>query len=370
MAQTLRQLCESTYGKYYGTQVGNFLSKSDDPILSTSTDYFNVIYGARAFVNVLYSKNTFSILPKDVYTDDGMRLMYATGTLSTGIQEGAVLPDTDMPDILKATVSYKEELTTVEISDKLLVKARTNDAVDVDWILKNTAELHVAGMNGHLNTDGNTLAGYNLESIDRMTISAAAASAASWTAGDEDMYSIDASSYTWFLGLTDHNSGTDRTWSMGYFFAMSGNIKANNGNPSLAITNTDTYGQMMASAQTQMRFAPQGEWKYVITEEGAKPAAGGDVGFPIASIDGVPVFTDPSVQKDSIGRVYILDANPQFGSPQVSINIAKPTRLISANNYVLLDYVKEKSLYITGAELRCRSRFRQGSIRDLKASSI
>jgi len=373
MADNMRSWLEKTYGKYYGNSVANFLAKADDPINSTEAGYSNVVYGARAYVNILYSKNTFSILPKDIYggdNPDGMRLMYATGTLSTGIQEGAALPDTDKPDVLEATVGLKEELTTIEISNKTFLKARANDYVDVDWILKNTAELHAAGMNGHLNTDGDTLAGYNLESVDRMTASAAYATADSWTAGDADFNGVDVSTYTWYDANTDHNSGTDRTWSMGYFFAMNGLIRGNNGNPNMAITNTDAYGQMMASAQTQMRFSPQGEFRYVVTEEGAKPTNGGDVGFPIASIDGVPVFTDPDVQKDSIGRVYIMDTNPQWGVPQVSLNIAQPTIITSANNWVLLDYVKEKTAYYTSGELRCRSRFRQGSIRDLKASSL
>jgi len=367
------EFLEQAYGKYYGKKVSNYLAKSDDPIVSSTSGYANTVYGARAFINILYSKNTFSILPKDVYggdNPDGMRLLYATGTLSTGIAEGGAIPDTDKPDIYETTVGFKEEITSIELTNKTLLKARANDYVDVDWILKNTAEFHAAGLNSHLNTDGDTLAGNNLESVDRMTASAAYASAAGWTAGDEDYNGVDVSTYTWYDALTDHNSGTDRTWSMGYFFAMTGDIRGNNGNPNLAITNTDTYGQMLSSAQTQMRYAPMAEMRYEVTEEGAKPSNGQEVGFPIASIDGVPIFTDPNVQKDSIGRVYVMDTSAQWGVPQVSINVAQPTIITNANNWVLLDAAKEKSAYYTAGELRCRSRFRQGSIRDLKASSL
>ena len=369
MADNMRSFLDKVYGDYYGNQISSYLKK-DDPILSTEAGYSNITYGARAYVNILYSKNTFSILPKDIYAEDGMRLMYATGTLSTGIDENAVLPDTDKPDIYETTVGIKEEATTIEMSNKMVLKARGNDYVDIDWIMKNTAEMHAAGINGHLHTDGNTLAAFNFESVDRMTASAAYATALSWDAGDEDFNGVDTSTYTWYDAITDHNSGVDRTWSMGYMFGLTADIKDNNGNPNICITKPDTYGQMMSSAQTQMRFAPQGEWKYIITEEGAKPSTGGDVGFPIASIDGVPIFTDPKVQADGIGRVYVMDTNAQWGVPQVSLNMAQPTIVQSANNYVLLDHAKEKSVYYTSGELRCRSRFRQASIRDLKASSL
>ena len=369
MSQTMKQFLDIAYGQYYA----NAMSKADDPILSTEAGYSNAVYGARAFINILYSKNTFAILPKDAYdaiNPDGMRLMYTTGVLSTGIQEGAVLPFTDKPDVLEAIVSFKEEVTTVEVSEKAILKARYNDYVDINNMLQLAGDLHVAGINSHINTDGNTLAGYNVESIDRLTASAAYATAASWTAGDEDFNGVDVSIYTWYDALTLHNSGVDREWSMGYFFELSSNIKGNSGLPSMAITKPDTYGQMMSSAQTQMRYAPQGEWKYTVTEEGAKVTSGSDVGFPIASLDGCPIFTDPIVQADGIGRVYVLDTNAQYGSPIVSLNMASPTKLVTANNSVLLNYLKEKSAYQTSLELRCRSRFRQGSIRDLKASTL
>lgn len=365
----MKQFLEQAYGKYYADK---YMSKSDDPILSSEAGYSNVVYGARAFVNVLYSGNTFAILTKDAYDKnnaDGMRLMHATGTKSTGIQENAVLPETDKPDVLEVAVGFKEEVTTFEVTQKALIKARNNDYVDLVHILTMMGELHTAGMNDHLNTNGDTLAGYNIESIDRVTASEAYAIAASWTAGDNDLYSLDIGTYTWFDPITDHNSGTDREWNFGYFFKNTGAVRNNNGITTKAITKPDTYGQMMASAQIQARYNPEG-FKYNVTEEGPKVSTSGDAGYAVASIDGVPIFQDPSVQADGVGRIYLLDDRDMFGSPTLSLNIASPTKLTTANNGVLLDALKEKSAYDTSLELRCRSRFRQASIRDLKAASL
>lgn len=365
----MRGFLEQAYGKYYADK---YMEKSDDPILSTEAGYSNVVYGARAFVNVLFSGNTFAILSKDAYDKDnadGMRLMHATGTKSTGIQENAALPDTDKPDVLEATVGFKEEVTTFEVTQKALIKARNNDYVDLITIFQLEGELHTAGMNDHLNTDGNTLAGYNLESVDRMTASEAYATALSWTAGDNDMYSLDTGTYTWFDPITDHNSGTDREWNFGYFFKNSGAVRNNNGIVTKAYTKPDTYGQMMASAQIQARYSPSG-FSYSVTEEGPKVASGQEVGIAVATIDGCPIFQDPSAQADGIGRLYMIDDREMYGSPTVSLNIASPTKLTTANNSVLLDALKEKSSYDTSIELRCRSRFRQCSVRDLKAASL
>lgn len=365
----MRAFLEQAYGKYYAEK---YLAKSDDPILSTEAGYANVVYGARAFTNILWSGNTFAVLTKDAYNKenpDGMRLMYATGTKATGIQENAALPDTDKPDVLEVSVGFKEIVTAFEVSNKAILKARNNDYVDLIYIFEVEGELHTAGMNDMLLEDADTLAGYDLESIDRVTISEAAVTALSYTAGDNDMYSLDIGTYTWFDPITDHNSGTDREWNFGYFFENSGAVRNNNGIVTKGITKPDTYGQMMASAQIQARYNPSG-FTYTATEEGPKAVSGGEIGYAVATIDGCPIFQDPGVQADGIGRLYLLDDRDMFGSPTLSLNIASPTKLTTANNAVLLDALKEKSAYDTSAELRCRSRFRQASIRDLKAASL
>lgn len=372
MADNVKSFLEKVYGPYFGDKAFQNLSKADDPIISSTSGYANTKYGARAFINVLYSPITFGVLAKDIYSGenpDGMRLLFAVGTDSTGIQENAVLPFTSKPSVLMTVVGFKEELTTFEVTTKALIKARYNDYVELEQIFELEGQFHTSGMNSHLNTDGNTAAGYNLESIDRMTASVAYATAKSWTATITNFNGVVVGTYTWYDPLTDYAT-SDRTWSNGYFYSMSSNIKSNAGLPTKAITKPDTYGQILSSAQTQVRFTPSGELRYTMTEEGAKVSNGVDVGIGVASIDGVPIFTDPICVADSIGRVYVLDDGAQYGSPQVSINIAQPTMLQTANNAVYLNAVKEKSMYKTALELRCRSRFRQGSIRNLKASSL
>ena len=65
-------------------------------------------------------------------------------------------------------------------------------------------------INRMLLQDTDTLASNSFESLDRITISSAAATALGYTALDEDIFGITRSTSAWSDGAISHNSGTDR----------------------------------------------------------------------------------------------------------------------------------------------------------------
>ena len=359
-----KEFLRKAYGNINITQ--SEFAKSDDPILSSTAAYANVIYGARAFLNVSVTMGAFAVTPKDAYTEDGMRLVTATGTKSTGIAENAALPDTDMPDLAEVTVGFKEEMTTFEVTRKAIIKAKHNDYADLNRIMNLEARLHLAGINGHMLTDADTLAGDNVESWDRVTISEAAVAALSYTAGDNDMYGLNISSATYFDPLTYHNSGTDRDFDFAYVYTAIGGIMSNAGVANWGLTKPDTMAQMNISAQTQVRFMAPKEVSITMTESGPQVSTGQEAGVVVTSINGCPMYFDASVAADGIGRIYLADVSDDDGSPKVALNVAEPTRLDTADNAVLLDAVKQKSAYYTALELRARQRFQTASIRDMQ----
>lgn len=358
--------------KFYGPFVATAMAKDDDPIISTTNGYYNTVNGAKAYWNATFGNEGFSILKKDTYKHDGIRFYTATGSKGSGLNETDALADTDKPSVATATIGFKTFNTTFEVYENAVIKARNNDWVDLNDIMATEGDLHISGINDMLFVDADTLASVakGFESIDRVTISEAAVTALSYTAGDNDLYGLNVSTATYFDPICSHNSGSDREYDPVLLLNTIADIRANRGIVQKIITGTDTYAQMQASSLTQMRYGNNAEMSFTMTPEGPKVVNGIDGGMAIATINGAAVFQSPDVQADGISRIYLIDDSEQKGKPQLSIDIASPTMLHTGNNPVYLDSFKEKSAYVTRGELVVSSRFRQGSIRDLKAYTV
>lgn len=374
---TMMDMLNSFYG---GSGLSN-VGKADAPILSSTTGVFNAVYGAQAFSQLNMEGNAFALLPKYPWQHSGYRAITAdAGSAADGnISEGAAPPDSIKPTFAQIDVSPKEVAHTFEVSFRQegLVKRSKDDAFGtMDQARPYFASKHAKAINQMLLTDGDTLASTKFESIDRITASAAYASAVSWTAADEDIYGIDRSAASWADATVSHNSGTDRTLSLDLIESTLGTLESVGARTNVILTHPGTKWRIIGLAQTQVRY--QGVVKQDVSARiglnGVETEEGMGFGVRVASVYGIPMFASQSVPLDTIGRIYLLDTTVQEGTeiPRLGIALLYPTMYFEAGmsaanpNPFIINKFATKGVFYTCGEVVCTFFKAQGSIRDLK----
>lgn len=351
---------------------GGEITQVDAPMIRTTTGSFNATFSAKAWAQVNQDANTLGILPKYPWQRSGFRALTARAAASGGgLAEAAAVPDTIKPTFVEVTVTPKQIVHTFETS--LIVEAlsgKGDDMLDFEYLREQMAVHHAEMMNVMLHTDGDTLAGNNLESLDRVCASAAEATALSWTAADEDIYGIDRSAASWADAQVLHNSGTDRALTDSLIRTLIANTAAAGANQAgqVWVTGFDTAADIEGLYQTQVRYSPLGESFVQPSVEGVKAAAPGvNFGVRVATLYGRPIITDKNVFKDTKSRLYLVDTSDPTGSgrPRLGLCVAQPTAYYETKSPLEMAKTTREGLYITIAELVCTNLAVQGKIREL-----
>lgn len=374
---TIHEMLNAFYGNAVDT---NKITKSN--YATTVTGLRQRTYGAMAFSQFNQEANGFAILPKRPWDYSGYRAMTAKAGSAAdgGVAEGGTVPEPIRPtflqiDINPKTVSHTFEVTMVH--DLLAKKSRDDIFGSFEEARPITAAKHVEALNQQLLLDGNTLAGDRFESIDRVTASTAAASAASWTTGDEDIYGIDRSANSWADAVVDFDAGDeDRTFRLEMVEDMLGALEGNGARTNLLLTNTDTKWRVISQAQSSVRYdgvVAQNQ-EYFIGINGVETEKGMNLGVRVATVYNVPMFASKDVPKDTIGRIYALDTTVDAGTdkPRLHIAMLQPTMYFETGpsaadqNPFVLNKFSSRGGFVTVGELVCTRLNCQGSIRNLK----
>ncbi len=359
---------------YYG---GN-IHKTDAPIITTTTGVYNAVYGAQAFSQLNNEANVFALLPKMPWEKSGWRVITADAGSDAdgGLAENGNLPDTTKPTFAEVSTKPKQVVHTFDVSfihEGLVAKG--DDALgDMEFLRGYFAIKHAKAINQQLLVDGDTLAGVNFESIDRVTASAAYATAVGWTAADEDIYSIDRSASSWADAVVEHNSGTDRYIEDSLIRNTLATLEDNGARTNIMLTGNDTKWRIFGLYENQVRYPGvlQKNVGVQIGINGVNTENGQNVGLRVASVYDVPLFTSKAVAKDTISRIYLLDttANEETGIPRLFISMLYPTLYfesgMSAEGPFAIGRTGTEGAYYTAGELICTMFKAQGSIRDLK----
>lgn len=375
MAQQITNINE-LLGLYYGR---NFVQKVNAPVLSSTTGVFNAIFGAQAFSQLNQESNVFGILPKYPWQKSGWRAITADAgsTAGGGVAENATLPDTIKPTFQEITVTAKQVVHTFDVSylHEGLIQKGDDGLSDMEYLRGYFATLHAKRINEQLCVDADTLAGNNLESIDRVTISSAAVTALSYTAGDGNIYNIVRGDYAWSDAVVDHNSGTDRIITDELIRDTLATIEANGGRTNIILTGSDTKARIMGLYENQVRYpGVKNDQRMTVSVNGVQTDDGSEVGLNVATIYGRPLFVSQAVTKDTISRVYLLDSTIQesTGIPRLGIALLYPTLYAESGmsapdqNPFSVNRLGTQGMYYTAGELVCTFFAAQGSIRDLK----
>jgi hypothetical protein len=366
----------------YYSNAGAMLINKDAPVLSTTNGVYKPIYGAQVWASFNREANALGISPKTVWTNSGWRVMTARPAANGGgIAENGNLPATIKPSFYELSTKPKTIAHTFDVSEVqefLVAEAKDDGTGDMEVMRPIIANHHKEMMNLMLLGDADTVAGYNLESYDRI-ISSRSEEAGCLTAGDADIYGIDRSdaAYSWADAQVSHNSNTDRILTDDLLRTMIRSTIPNaGGSTSFALTGNDTLSEIESMYATQARYNRNdalGTSDVQLTVNGVQSAKGINVGIKVTSVYQIPIFTSKDVVKDTLSRIYFVDSsNPEgFTVPRISLDVAKPTQYFEAGmsqgTPFPIDRFGNEGMYRTMAEIKCRFFGAQGKIRDLKS---
>lgn len=355
---TIQDLVNAAYGPN-SSELASTVMKADAPVISSTTGVYNRIYGKMTWELLNNEAKTFSALPKKPLNNTGFRVITVRSTTlgSGGVAENAVLPDTTKPTWALASISVKEVVNTFDMSNRQqLINEGGDDTIGFDELREYMAREHVAHLNKMLHGDANTLAGDNIESIDRICSNQSEESAL-LTAGDADIYGFDRSASTVYDAYVSHNSGTDRAITETLMRTVIDTIEENSGERiNVIITGYDTARDLDAIVNTQTRYE---NMRVSLGVNGVETSSGNDVGLRVAAFDGIPVIRDKDVTKDTKSRIYFLNTNYLYFGTKL------PTQYFESQSFFETGKLGKKGMFYTAGELICNRFNAQGKIRDL-----
>jgi len=347
---------------------GSELLKADAPLLSTTAGTYQAIYGRKVWSQLNQEFNAFSILPKKPWDRSGWRVVTAkpSKVVGGGIAENGTLPDTTKPTFQNVAAKPKTVAHSFDMSETAIFLNDKDDGLgDIRSVLKEEmGKHHAEHINDMLTEDVTTVAGNDIESLDRITTgNNSMASTVHYDAGDEDIYSIDRSANTWSFAEDSANaSSTNRTLSLDHLDETFRLIWERGGNPKVMLTGYDTLMRIQQLLQAQQRFME--EKRVVPTYNGVKGVPGIEAGFIVATYNGVPIIPTKEMAGDGISRIYMLDTDYLYFST------AKPTQYfesgIETGDPFAINRLGQEGLYRTMGEVWTTFFGGQGSIRDLK----
>jgi len=347
---------------------GSELLKADAPLLSTTAGTYQAIYGRKVWSQLNQEFNAFSVLPKKPWDRSGWRVVTAkpSFTVGGGIAENGTLPDTTKPTFQHVAAKPKTVAHSFDMSEVAIFLNDKDDGLgDIRSVLKEEmGKHHAEHINKMLTTDVTTLAGNDIESLDRVTTgNNSMTSGTHYDTSDEDIYSIDRSANTWsFAEDNADSSSANRTLTLDHLDDLFQKIWVRGGNPKVMLTGYDTLMRIQQLLQSQQRFME--EKRVVPTYNGVKGVPGVEAGFIVATYNGVPIIPTKEMASDGISRIYMMDTDYLYFST------GKPTQYfesgIETGDPFAINRLGQEGLYRTMGEIWTTFFGGQGSIRDLQ----
>jgi len=363
---------EEYVNAYYGGTLGiskRYGIRKDDTIESTDpAGAFNTMFGAKVYNQLNTNSEVFKLLKKEPWTQSGWRVMTARHSTTAGVAEGGAFPATEHLDLTEITATLKEVVTPWEMTSKAELLSQADDGLGdlVAFMRKENGEAHAYYIDQMLLADVDTPASSNFESLDRVTISDAAANALASNRSDADIYDLDKSGLTaWADAFTQHNSDTPTALTLAMLDNAIESAMENGASYGslILLTGFDTYQDLKALMRTSSNAA----FQYNLAQGGAGSMNGvtGEAGLNfdsrVGAYDGIPIFLSQHVasESDSTGRIHLLDMD------NLAFRVAAPTTYLDHTNMAVRQALAREYAFLTAGELICYRFNTQGSIRDL-----
>jgi hypothetical protein len=365
---SFEEYVQAYYGGTLGIAKRYGIQKADDTFeTSDPAGAFNTMYGAAVFNQLNTKSEVFKLLKKEAWTQSGWRVLTGRHATTAGLAEGAAFPDTDKPDISEVTATLKEVVSPWEVTTRAELLSEADDGIKgiLNFLRTEAAEAHTYYMDQMLLASSETVAGNNLESLDRVTMSDAAANATLSARADIDMYDIDRSAASWADATVSHNSGSDRALTLAMLDTIIQGALENGVNYSdlILLTGYDTYQDLKALmlSTTNNTFRADLSASGGANANGVVGEAGLNFDSRVGAYDGIPIFLSQHVAKDTTSRIHLLDMS------NLAIRVAAPTTYVDNTNLAVLQKLSKEFAFVTAGELVCYRFNTSGSVRDLNA---
>tara|TARA_R100000808_G_scaffold209_1_gene1272 strand:- start:737 stop:1849 length:1113 start_codon:yes stop_codon:yes gene_type:complete len=368
MAMTMEEYVNAYYGGTLGISKRYGIQKDDTIETTDPAGAFNTMFGAKVYNQLNTNSEVFKLLKKEPWTQSGWRVMTARHSTTAGVAEGGAFPATEHLDLTEVTATLKEVVTPWEMTSKAEILSKADDGLGdlAAFMRKENGEAHAYYIDQMLLADSDTVAGNNFESLDRVTISDAAAHALCNDRADADIYDLDKSGLTaWADAFTQHNSDTPTALTLAMLDNAIESAMENGANYSnlILLTGFDTYQDLKAL----MRTSSNGSFRYDLATapagsmNGVTGEAGLNFDSRVGAYDGIPIFLSQHVasESDSTGRILLLDMD------NLAFRVAAPTTYIDNTNLAVRQALSREYAFLTAGELICYRFNTQGSIRDL-----
>lgn len=361
--RTIEDLLEETYGAgIFGKRVAK-----DAAVTTSTTGVFNAIYGAQAFAQVAYSQSAFGMLPKKPWKKSGYRaISAASSTSGGGLSEGGAIPGTEQATFAEVKILPKEHVNSFDMTTKQLALEGKDDILPWEEHRANLEETHINLINRALCKDNDTLAGDNIESLDRIIGSYSEIDGVGQNAGDLDPWTETVSginrdaSASAYDSYVSHNSGTDRYLATSHIDSLITNCapywKGGTENKGF-LTGYDT---LMRWSQLMQPLQRLDVVRANLGLNGVQTLGNTDSGLIVNAYNGIPIIASDNVEQDTISRIYLLDLD------NISFETLSPTKYMQSEDYQAIDKFVREAVYYTAGELWCRKFKAQGKVRDLK----
>lgn len=321
---------------------------------------YNALFGADTWAQIIQQQNLLGALPKAGWPRSGFRVQSSAAISSgAGIAEGGAVPTSVIPTYVEVTVPPKEFAARTQFTRMFDAVAGKDDTISWDEHLRVFQANFMNAFDVDLHVNMGTLAGNNVESIDRVCGSSVENTAQSYDTADEDLHGVDRSANTWFNANSLQNGGTDRTLSITLINQLlSGQLPywETGAKGAFYETGYTTWSRWSELLVGQQRF---GETTLSYGAEGAKGVAGAATGLKTLTWDGIPLVMDSHVQTDTIDRINLIHGD------YVSLRWGLPLESIVNTDPFVVQFVKAMALHGIG-ELVCPVPKAQGKLMDLK----
>jgi hypothetical protein len=373
--------------------VSSVIAKVDAPVITSTTGVYNPIYGAYAWRQLNMEANVFGVLPKVAWTRSGWRVITARSAAlatGTGVAENAALPESFKPTFAQVYAKPKTCANVFEVSEvqEHLATLGGDDAIaNIEEMRRYTMAEHVEALNYQLVGTTGTVAGYNLESLDRICgsyseLSAHDAAGAAYGAGDLDPYGATTGDFNrdagagWTDAQVLHNTYVLRPLTDDLIRSVMQLTQNAGAKSTMWLTGNDTANDIAGLYSSQVRYMGEATIKGGINGvETLYGNAGIDGGRRVSTLYGLPIIISKDVVKDAAGvgksRLMLLDtSNPEgFDSPRLFLKVAKPTQYfeagMNAGTPFAVNKFSDKGMFRTMGELICTFFGVQGKVMDL-----
>jgi hypothetical protein len=354
---------------YFGQQSKMIRKAVEVSETAGSGTHWEPLYGAKVWSWLNLEANVFAMTPKEPWVKSGWRVLTtrAHSTSSGGIDEsttGGAIPTPLTLTFKQVSAKPKTIAHTFDLGELAEFLGTVDDAVDLlPTYREEIGKEHAQAMCYMLAADADTVAGVNLESLDRVIAAKAEIDGGRYGSNDLDIYGLDRDSVTTNDAYVNENDNVDRDLSLTLIDTTLQNVWDNGGLPKFILTKTNTMMRWQQLIEAERRFMDTA--KVVPTFGGVRgPAPGIEAGFMVATYFGIPILPSIAVQNMStIGGIYFVD------SDYVKLAVAKPTTYVESGKgegYLYRGYFATEGMYETMGELRAYRFNCHGKLVDLK----